>query len=144
MLRRFLKEKSGAAAVELAAVSPLLCLVLLGIIDGWSHSTHTLNMRAAVKAGANYVMQGGTSGTLTQNVAMSAWLQPPADAAVTVDELCYCGTVASQCDILCSSNGKAPSSYYRIAATGTWTPLVPVRLVLEGGKTEQSEMIRVR
>lgn len=144
MLRHFLKEKSGTAAVELAAVSPLLCLVLLGIVDGWSHSTHTINMRAAVKAGANYVMQGGTSETLTQSVAMSAWLKPPGDATVTVDEICYCGSVASQCDALCSSNGKPPSSYYRIKASSTWTPLVPVRLVLEASKTEQSEMIRVR
>ena len=144
MLLRFLTERSGTAAVEMAAVSPLLCLVLLGIIDGWSHSTHTINMRAAVKAGANYVMQGGTSEALTQNVVMSAWLKPPADATVTVDELCYCGTVASQCDILCSSNGKPPSIYYRIAASSTWTPLVPVRLVLEASETEQSETIRVR
>jgi len=144
MLRRFLKEKSGAAAVELAAVSPLLCLVLLGIIDGWSHSNHTLNMRAAVKAGANYVMQGGTSEALTQSVAMSAWVKPPADATVTVDQVCFCGTVAAQCDILCSSSGKPASGYFRIVARGTWTPMGPANLLLDGSKSEQSETIRVR
>lgn len=144
MLRRFLNEKSGTAAVELAAVSPLLCLVLLGIVDGWSHANHAINMRAAAKAGANYVMQGGNSETFIKDVAMSAWITPPADAAVTVEQVCFCGTAASQCDTLCSSTGKPPSGYFRIVASGTWIPPVPVRLVLEGSKTEQSETIRVR
>jgi Flp pilus assembly pilin Flp len=144
MLRHIFKEKSGAAAVELAVVSPLLCIVLLGIVDGWSHSNHTMNMRAAVKAGANYVMQGGTSEALTQDVAMLAWTKPPADASVRVEQVCYCGTVAAQCDVLCSSNGKPPSGYFRIVARATWTPPVPVRLVLEESKSEQSETIRVR
>jgi Flp pilus assembly pilin Flp len=144
MVRRFLKETAGTAAVELAAVSPLLCIVLLGIVDGWSHSSHTMNMRAAVKAGANYVMQGGTSETLTQNVAMSSWIKPPDDATVKVEQVCYCGTEESQCNALCSSNGKPPSGYLRIIANGTWTPPVPVRLVLESTPTEQSEIIRVR
>ena len=144
MLRRFFKDKSGAGAVELAAVSPLLCIVLLGIVDGWSHSNHAMNMRAAVKAGANYVMQGGTSEPLTQDVAMSAWIKPPSDAAIKVEQLCYCGTTAAQCDLLCSANGKPPSGYFRIVASGTWTPPVPVRLLLEDTKSEQSETIRVR
>jgi Flp pilus assembly pilin Flp len=144
MLRRFLREKLGTAAVEFAAVSPLLCLVLLGIIDGWSHSTYTMNMRAAAKAGANYVMQGGTSETLIQNVAMSAWVQPPADASVTVNQVCFCGSVASQCNILCSSSGLPPSGYLRIVASGTWTPPVPVQVLLQGSQSEQRETIRVR
>lgn len=144
MLRRLLKDKSGTAAVELAAVSPLLLVVLLGIVDGWSHATYAINMRAAAKAGANYVMQGGNSETLIKNVAMSAWVKPPADAAVTVDQACFCGTVAAQCDVLCSSSGKPPAGYVRIVATGTWIPPVPVRLMLEGSKSQQSETIRVR
>lgn len=144
MLRHIFKDKSGAAAVELAVVSPLLCIVLLGIVDGWSHSNHTMNMRAAVKAGANYVMQGGTSEALTQDVAMSAWIKPPSDANIRVEQVCYCGTVTAQCNALCSSNGKPPSGYFRIVAKGTWTPPVPVRLVLEESQSEQSETIRVR
>lgn len=144
MLKRFLREKAGTAAVELAAVSPLLCMVLLGIVDGWSYATYTIDMRAAAQAGANYVMQGGTSTTLTQSVAMSAWVNPPADAAVTVDTVCYCGTAASQCNILCSSNGKPPAGYLQIVASSTWAPLVPVRVVLEGSKIEQRQVIRVR
>jgi len=144
MLRRFMKEKSGTAAVELAVVSPLLCLVLLGIVDGWSYASHTMNMRAAAKAGANYVMRGGSSQTLIANVAMSAWVQPPADAAVTVDQECFCGTAASQCNILCSSTGKPPAGYLRIVASSSWLPTVPVKVVLQGSKTEQEELIRVR
>jgi len=144
MLRRLFNDKSGTAAVELAAVSPLLCIVLLGIVDGWSHSNHTMNIRAAVKAGANYVMQGGTSEALTQDVAMSAWIKPPSDAVVKVEQECYCGTAAAQCDVLCSANGKPPSGYFRIVASGTWTPPVAVRLLLEPTLTEQSETIRVR
>ncbi|TKB24063.1 MAG: pilus assembly protein, partial [Mesorhizobium sp.] len=30
------RNDSGVAAVEFALVLPILCLVLLGIIDGWS------------------------------------------------------------------------------------------------------------
>lgn len=75
---------------------------------------------------------------------MSAWTKPPSDATVRVEQVCYCGTAAAQCDLLCSSNGKPPSGYFRIVASGTWTPPVPVRLLLEQSQSEQSETIRVR
>ncbi|MER8409697.1 pilus assembly protein, partial [Mesorhizobium sp. M1307] len=43
------RSDSGVAAVEFALVLPILCLVLLGIIDGWSFVSSALSMRAGVK-----------------------------------------------------------------------------------------------
>ncbi|TIN89352.1 MAG: pilus assembly protein, partial [Mesorhizobium sp.] len=47
-----LSDDTGVAAVEFALVLPLLCVVLLGILDGWSYMTSSLSMRAGVKTAA--------------------------------------------------------------------------------------------
>ncbi|WP_352800251.1 TadE/TadG family type IV pilus assembly protein, partial [Mesorhizobium sp. M0320] len=43
---RIVRDKSGIAAVEFAMLLPVLCLVCLGIADGWSYVTSYLQMRA--------------------------------------------------------------------------------------------------
>ncbi|TIX57481.1 MAG: pilus assembly protein, partial [Mesorhizobium sp.] len=50
---RIFRDKTGIAAVEFAMVLPILCLVCLGIADGWSYVTSYLQMRAGVKTAAN-------------------------------------------------------------------------------------------
>ncbi|TIV95936.1 MAG: pilus assembly protein, partial [Mesorhizobium sp.] len=55
---RFRRDRSGAAAVEFALVLPVLCVALLGTVDGWSYVTNSLSMRAGVKTAANLVLAG--------------------------------------------------------------------------------------
>ncbi|TIN64085.1 MAG: pilus assembly protein, partial [Mesorhizobium sp.] len=72
-------DDSGVAAVEFAMVLPILCLVLLGILDGWSYVTSSLSMRAGVKTAANLVMSGSTDDAATQALAIASWENRPED-----------------------------------------------------------------
>ncbi|WP_352500765.1 TadE/TadG family type IV pilus assembly protein, partial [Mesorhizobium sp. M0058] len=88
---RIVRDKSGIAAVEFAMLLPVLCLVCLGIADGWSYVTSYLQMRAGVKTAANLVMAGASNDTGKQAVALSSWNDKPEDAAVVLVRSYLCG-----------------------------------------------------
>ena len=52
-------DERGVSAVEFAAVSPVLAIVIAGMVDGWSYQSSVLETRAAVQAAAKYVLEGG-------------------------------------------------------------------------------------
>ena len=58
-LRRFFNHTGGVSAVEFALSVPVLVIVLSGIVTGWFYAMQVMQMRTAVKTGANYVLQGG-------------------------------------------------------------------------------------
>jgi Flp pilus assembly protein TadG len=118
---RFGRDRAGIAAVELALVMPVLCAVLLGIIDGWSYVSSSLAMRAGVKTAANLVLAGGTDDSATQAAAMASWDNKPADAAVAVTRTYRCGTTVVTSTTICSGS-KLPSVFVQIQASATWDP----------------------
>lgn len=118
---RFGRDRAGIAAVELALVMPVLCAVLLGIIDGWSYVGNSLAMRAGVKTAANLVMAGGTDDNATQAAALANWDNKPTDAAVSVTRTYQCGTLMVTSTTICSGS-KVPSVFVQIQASGTWSP----------------------
>jgi hypothetical protein len=131
------------SATEFAIIAPVLVLIVLGIIDGWSYAASVLSARAAVKAGVNYVLQGGGEISTVQAVALAAWVDPPADADVQVAQLCYCAGTSASCDVLCGS-GSPPTAFYNVVATGTWIPPAPINYILESRVIAHDETIRVR
>jgi Flp pilus assembly protein TadG len=141
---KFLRDRSGVSATEFAVIAPVLALMVLGMLDGWSYAASMLAMRAAVKAGANYVIEGGGTSDTARAVAVSAWVSPPSDASVAVTQACYCSGAATTCGLLCVGTAKAPSAYLTVRATGTWTPPAPFSYVLEARTVVHSEVIRVR
>ena len=56
-LRRFLAHNEGVSATEFAIAAPLLLLLLAGIVTGWTYEKQSMELRSAVKSGANYVLQ---------------------------------------------------------------------------------------
>ena len=58
-LRRFITHSGGVSAIEFAFIAPMLILVLAGVVTGWTYSMQLMEMRTAVKSGANYILQGG-------------------------------------------------------------------------------------
>jgi hypothetical protein len=144
MNMHFLQDRSGVSAAEFAIVAPILIFVILAMIDVWSYFNASLGTRAAVKAGANYVLLGGHTSSTAQAVAMSAWIRPPDDASVSVEQVCYCGEEVAACDVLCTGTLAPPAGYIRIEAAGTWIPPTPIRLVLESRPMANHQVIRVR
>ncbi len=138
-----LGDDAGVAAVEFAMVLPILCLVLLGILDGWSYVTSSLSMRAGVKTAANLVMGGSNDDTAIKAIAISSWQNRPEDGQVTLTRIYMCGTTVVVAGTLCSGP-KVPSIYVQIQASATWVPPVAFGAFAASTTIGHQEMIRVR
>ena len=140
---RIFRSDSGIAAVEFALVVPILCLVLLGIINGWSFVSSSLSMRAGVKTAANLVMQGSANDAAIQAVALSSWENRPDDAQVTLGRKYMCGSTVADPSILCGGL-KVPSVYVEIQATATWSPPFSFGVFSFSREFSHQQVIRVR
>jgi len=118
LLHRLGADRRGLAAVELALVAPVIAGLALLSLEVWSASARSQDMRAALKAGAQYYMNGGANDVTAQALALSAWEAPPGDAEVSITRSCACGEVAQVCTTLCS-NGTPPAVIVVLQATGT-------------------------
>ncbi|WP_250888634.1 TadE/TadG family type IV pilus assembly protein [Mesorhizobium sp. dw_380] len=146
MARRLIqaiRDDRGIAAVEFALVLPILCVVLLGILDGWSYVTSSLSMRAGVKTAANLIMEGSAEDTVTQAAAIASWENRPADGQVALSRIYMCGTTVVVASTLCSGP-KVPSIYVQIQASATWVPPVSFGVFSASSTIGHVEVIRVR
>jgi Flp pilus assembly protein TadG len=141
---RFLADESGVSATEFAAISPVLALVVAGMIEGWSYQSRVLETRAAVQAAAKYVLQGGTDDVTVRSVAMSAWQNRPSDGDVTVDRYCTCGDTVSSCSLLCVDTEKVPATFIDIEATASWTGTFQNDWLPTEKVVAEKQVIRVR
>jgi Flp pilus assembly protein TadG len=113
------RDRSGAAAVEMALVAPFLAIIVAGIASYAPQLDRVHKMRDAVSTGAGYVMTGGTDATTIQSVAFSAWTGHGSSDSVTVTQWCSCAAVTSSCSALCS-DGTVPQGFTEIAASTTY------------------------
>ncbi|RWN01216.1 MAG: pilus assembly protein [Mesorhizobium sp.] len=141
---RTFRSDSGVAAVEFALVVPILCLVLLGVINGWSFVSSSLSMRAGIKTAANLVMQGAVNDAATQAVALSSWENHPEGAQVTLGRKYMCGSTVVDASSLCNGGTKAPSVFVEIKATATWSPPFIFGAFSLSREIGHQEVIRVR
>jgi Flp pilus assembly protein TadG len=144
MRRSFFRDKRGAAAVEFAVIAPVLGLMALGMIDGWSLATSALNMHTGIQAGAKYLLQGGSEETSVEAVALSAWANKPGDADVNVTKACTCAGATATCNGLCVATNKPNEVAYTITATGTWAAPFDVDFLTLSQSLSQTEVVRVR
>ena len=103
-LRQGFRSESGVAAIEFALVAPILCLVSLAIIDGWSLASSALSMRATVKTAANLLMQGVADDAAVEAVALSSWDSRPDDGQVTLNRIYKCGSTTVSASSLCQGS----------------------------------------
>lgn len=140
---RIFRSDSGVAAVEFALVVPILCLVLLGVINGWSFVSSSLSMRAGVKTAANLVMQGAANDAATQAVGLSSWENRPEDAQVILARKYMCGSTVADPSMLCDDL-KVPSVFVEIQATATWFPPFSFGVFSFSRELSHQQVIRVR
>lgn len=144
LIKALLADRGGGSATEFAVILPVLAFLVLGILDGWSLASSTLNMRAAVQAGARYLMTGGFEESALRSVIKSAWANAPSDAEVTVEKQCRCASSASDCLALCESTLTTPATYYTVRVAGTWQAPVEVRFLSTSLNLTQEQVVRVR
>lgn len=118
-IRDFLRDRSGASAVEFALIVPILCGAAVMTYDVWTGSRGVLAMRAGVEAGAQYIRGGGANDATAKAIALASWKAKPADAQVNVSRACKCGTSVSVCTGLCSSTQTPPQVFVTLQASGS-------------------------
>ena len=144
VVRRFISHNGGVSAVEFALITPVLALVLAGMVTGWTYLTQTMQMRSAVKTGANYVLQGGTDLGAAKSAILLSWVKKPADADVQVVRQCSCAGTVNICSAVCTGSGAIPNMSVIITAnTSLDTPLDDLFTTAKIS-TRHEEVIRVR
>jgi Flp pilus assembly protein TadG len=120
LLLHFLRERGGAAAVELALVAPFLAVILAGIATYAPELDKAHKMREAVSTGALYVMTGGSDATSIQNVSLQAWSGHVSGDTVSVAQWCACTGTTQSCNSLCPDGVTLPEGYTSITAASTY------------------------
>jgi Flp pilus assembly protein TadG len=143
-LRRFLAHCGGVAASEFAIAAPLLVLLLAGIATGWTYERQSMELRSAVKSGANYVLKGGLDLAAAKSAVLTAWPNKPEDADVQVIQQCTCGGTVSPCTAVCTGDGSIPQMSVIITASGSLDTPASDLMTSTKIKASRQETIRVR
>ncbi|WP_119389089.1 TadE/TadG family type IV pilus assembly protein [Taklimakanibacter lacteus] len=142
--RRFMYHSGGVSAVEFAIAAPVLIMMLAGIVTGWTYATQSLQMRSAVKTGANYILQGGADIAAAKNAVLLSWTNKPGDADVQVVRQCSCAGTTSACTSVCTGTGAIPNMSVIITASGSIDTPLHNLFATAKMQTSREEVIRVR
>ena len=137
LLRKFLRHKGGASAVEFAIISPILAALVIYGFDAWQLVNKKQDMHAAINAGAHYYMGGGDDDPTAQTVGLSGWPNTPSDAAIAISRACMCAGAGSDCGTVCAATNQAPEVFITMTGTTQWNGLQPAAL-------SETETVRVR
>jgi Flp pilus assembly protein TadG len=116
----FLRDKRGAAIVEMAFVAPIIGGMAAVSFGVWDVAARQQDMRAALDVAAEYYMHGGSNDGVAETTATSAWRNAPDDAAVGTTRVCKCGDTVVSCTLnFCTGTDVQPSVYIHLTAAGT-------------------------
>jgi Flp pilus assembly protein TadG len=117
IFQRLLADESGNSAVELAMVAPVIAGVAVVSFGVWTSGSENQDARAALDAGAEYYMAGGSTDSAARDVATNAWRHRPGDGTITSSRNYKCGeTVATETTIC--TGGRTVATYVTLVATG--------------------------
>jgi Flp pilus assembly protein TadG len=115
-LLRYLRDERGAAAVEMALLTPFITTIVVAMVTIAPLMWTKQSMHVAVNTGSQYVMAGATNTTAIQQVALTGWSHRPDDGTITVTQYCTCAGVTASCNTIC---GSAPPTRYTLITAGT-------------------------
>lgn len=118
LARRFLRATKGTAAIEFALVLPILAAIAVTLPDVGNIAAGDINMESAVRASAQYAMNGGSNMATAQAIGTSSWTSKPAGATLTATSACLCGGAAAVCGQICQ-DGSQPQTYVTVTASAT-------------------------
>jgi Flp pilus assembly protein TadG len=121
-VRRFIRERKGSAAIELAMVTPMLILVLLGAYDFGRVFHMSVAVTAAAHTGAHWGSQSMTKVTDTAGMRNAAETHTPGmGITATASTECRCVETLVACGTAC---GTPLRTYAVVTATRTFTTIV--------------------
>ncbi|MCB1556674.1 MAG: pilus assembly protein [Alphaproteobacteria bacterium] len=68
LLGNLLRNREGVAATEFALIAPVFALFLAGVFDYGMYINTNMRMENTARSAAEYVIQGGDSGLISDDV----------------------------------------------------------------------------
>ncbi len=137
ILKRFLKNDRGAAAVEFAIIAPVLVAIGLAGFTAWDAAGRKQDLTSALNVGAEYYMLGGADDDEAEDLVLAGWDKRPSFTEVEIIRECKCGLQVATCSSICSSSAP-PSAFVTIEAQATYPDALAIKL------TNGSRTVRVR
>ncbi len=123
---RLRRSERGAAIIEMAALSPLLLVLVFGVGDFGRVMYHALTLTNAARAGAAYGSQSNGHSTDSTGIIQAAQeeAQNLGTITVTTQQICECtGGSATACSTASCSGYGAPMSFVEVTTSDTFVPL---------------------
>jgi Flp pilus assembly protein TadG len=143
-------SRQGNAAVEFALLSPLLLIMLTGVVEIGMAGYQAMQVQASVEAGVLYVAQNG-AGNLTAIGQAVVNATGTTGIAATPVPVAYCGcpttagivSQTSNCTSVCP-DGTAPGHYVQINAALAHSTIMPFLTLPLPATLTASSTIRVQ
>lgn len=151
-IRRFCSGKSedGSIAVEFATISPVLLIMLLGVIEVSSAINQNLSVHAAARAGTDFGLTKPPVNGDVQPIINAAkasmptsWSSDGSNPDVKASLVCECEvTGAVACGGQCAA-GERMQTYLKVDVTKAYTPVVNFRFMSSSMKFSNTSQIRL-
>lgn len=145
-LRLLARDRRGVVSVELGLITPVLILLLIGLVDVGRVFHRQMALDRAVRAAADYAVTiGATSGSVAAVREAVERVAPP-DASgtrvVSAGLSCLCGGTAAACGQSCA-DGQAPSAYVSVSLEEVVAAIIPYPHVGQSIRVRSAATVRV-
>ena len=131
--RRLLRDERGASMIELGFLSPVLLVLVLGIVDAAMGFSAKLKLQQAAARSVEMATTGGISSAAIANLGAEAAAASGQDAShITVDKWLECdGVRQSNIDGSCNS-GAQIARFVSVSVTASYSPMMSRAMSLFG------------
>lgn len=146
LMRRGQSDRSGASAVELAIISPLLIGMMVVTADLGLAIYANMQVSNAVHAGAHYAIVRGFDESSISNVVAKASSYVTVEPAPAPTQFCGCASNAGITSVSCNSTcsgGTTSGNYARVSAQATYSPLIHYPLVPKRFTFKAQSIVRI-
>lgn len=147
LLRKFLRARSGVAAIEFAFVSVLLVTMLLVVTDFGLAANRKMQVQSAAQAGAQYAMARGYKPVSIVSAVKNSTSYAGIDANPAPVQFCGCplgtGVEVAACGAPCAG-GSMAGTYVTVSATGNYQPILPNYFLPENVAFSSASTARIK
>jgi Flp pilus assembly protein TadG len=142
-MNRIANSLRGSAAIEFAIISPVLLIMLAGLVEIGFATREAMQVQDAAEAGAGYAIKYGWDSAAISASVVNATGASGVTASPAPVQFCGCPSAAGITTALCTAtcpDGSAPGSYVRVSASITHTAILsnlglPIPATLTGHAT---------
>ena len=142
------RQQSGASAVELALVTPVLLLLLTGAIDIGSLAWTQMQVAAAARAGASYALSRGfnvpeINSAVTSATNLTVTVSPSPTQSYGCPNAATGVTTAGVTSSTNCPSGPKAGRYVTVGATATYTPLFSLPFLSDPVALSSTTTVRI-